>query len=418
MQSTRGKSLKQPDWKEWQKSEFLQLDQYDEQSMFGTPMSMTNEMVVFHSVWTCAIKALDSRKKARWVCDGPPRSGQAKILDETYANCVDQTSSWLFYAISAEEILLIFGADVSNAFAEAPPPKQGFYIHPDRAFWEWWVNHKKRPPILPGTVISIMSAMQGHPESPQLWEKCADAILQECGLIATIHGPCLYSGLIQGKRIILKQQVDNFALAAPGKQMANILLDMIDDMLIILMKRQGFVDMYNGIDALQMQHYIKISCTSHIIKICEKYLMSWMRNFTNTDNRPTPPPADPTWMKKFNAATGDPEPKIQAELARTMGLSYHSGVGKLIWAMTTCQPDLAFASVKLSLANACPHDHHFHGVKHCLKYLCSTCNDGIYSWHTAPCIEFKEGPIPRINSNKQDLLLDEPPEYDANVLHA
>jgi hypothetical protein len=115
---------------------------------------------------------------------------------------------------------------------------------------------------------------------------------------------------------------------------------------------------------------------------------------------------------------GDPDPKIQVKLAKTMGLSYRSGVGKLIWAMTMCCPDLAYASVKLSQANACLHDHHFHGVKHSLKYLYSTRNDGIYFLHTAPHIKFKEGPIPRINSNKQDLLSNEQPEYDANVLHA
>jgi hypothetical protein len=143
-----------------------------------------------------------------------------------------------------------------------------------------------------------------------------------------------------------------------------------------------------------------------------------MQNFTSMDDRPAPVPVDPTWMKKLNAATGDPDLKIQATLAKTMGLSYRSGLGKLIWAMTTCWPDLAFASVKLSQANACLHDHHFHGVKHCLKYLYSTQNDRIYFWRTAPRIEFKEGPIPRINSNKQDLLLDECPEYGANVLHA
>jgi hypothetical protein len=138
MRLTRGKLLKQPDWDKWQSSEYLQLDQYDAQEMFGTPVQLEEDMSVFHSVWTYAIKALDSRRKARWACDASPRSGQAKILDETYANCVDQTSSRLFYAITAAENLLIYGADVSNAFAEAPPPKQGFYIHPDRAFTEWY----------------------------------------------------------------------------------------------------------------------------------------------------------------------------------------------------------------------------------------------------------------------------------------
>jgi hypothetical protein len=50
---------------------------------------------------------------------------------------LDQTSSCLFYAIAVAENLLIFGADISNAFAKAPPPKQGFYIHPNKAFHEW-----------------------------------------------------------------------------------------------------------------------------------------------------------------------------------------------------------------------------------------------------------------------------------------
>ena len=145
--------------------------------MFGDPVAVDKEDAVFFLVWTYGIKTLDGRKKARCICDGSSRSGTVKVLDETYANCVDQTSSRLFYAISAGENLLVFGADVSNAFAEAPPPKQGFYVQPDKAFRDWWELHKGRPPIPTGHVIPALSAMQGHPESPRLWEKHADAIL-------------------------------------------------------------------------------------------------------------------------------------------------------------------------------------------------------------------------------------------------
>ncbi len=60
-----------------------------------------------------------------------------------------------------------------------------------------------------------------------------------------------------------------------------------------------------------------------------------------------------------------------------------------------------------------------HEVKHALKYLYATHADGLYFWRTAPRPEFKEGPLPRVNSNKQDLLLDMTrPEHDANVMHA
>ncbi len=197
--------------------------------MFGPPQLVNKDAAIFLLVWTYNVKALDGCKKACCMCGGSPRTSQATILDETYANCLDQMSSCLFYGIAAAEILLLLGADVSYAFAEAPPPKQGFYIYPDRAFREWWVNHKHNPPLADGEVILILSAMQGHPESPCLWEKHVDAMLREIGLIPMVHEPCLYLGKINGNRIIFKCQVDDFANATPDKQTASILLDMIND---------------------------------------------------------------------------------------------------------------------------------------------------------------------------------------------
>ncbi len=76
--------------------------------------------------------------------------------------------------------------------------------------------------------------------------------------------------------------------------------------------------------------------------------------------------------------------------------------------MMTTHPNLAYAAVKLSQANCCPHEHHYHGLKHALKYMYATRDDGIYFWRTAPHMELKEGPLPPINSNKQDLLINLP----------
>ncbi len=94
------------------------------------------------------------------------------------------------------------------------------------------------------------------------------------------------------------------------------------------------------------------------------------------------------------------------------------GRGELIWAMTTCRPDLAYASVKLSQANTCPHELHFHGLKHALKYLSNSRDNGLYFWRTKPQMELQEGPIPTIKSNRQDILLENCPQFDATVAHA
>jgi len=50
MHLTRGRLLKQDDWTDWQDSEFLQLDQYDSQGMFGDPALVTPDDAVFHLV--------------------------------------------------------------------------------------------------------------------------------------------------------------------------------------------------------------------------------------------------------------------------------------------------------------------------------------------------------------------------------
>jgi hypothetical protein len=85
--------------------------------------------------------------------------------------------------------------------------------------------------------------------------------------------------------------------------------------------------------------------------------------------------------------------------------------------MTTCCPDLAYASVKLSQSNECPHKHHYHGLRHALKYMYTTCNNGLYFWRTNPRLELKEGPLPVVHSNKSDLLLENRPKHDAITLH-
>ncbi len=37
-----------------------------------------------------------------------------------------------------------------QCFRRSPPPKQGFFMRPDKAFHDWWVLHKHHPPIPEG----------------------------------------------------------------------------------------------------------------------------------------------------------------------------------------------------------------------------------------------------------------------------
>ena len=416
MKLTRGKLMKNDDWCDWEASEATQLDQYDKQGMFGTPVHVDSTEAVFNLVWTYVIKELDKRKKARCTCDGSPRAGQARILDHTYANCVDQTSNRVFYAAAAAENLVIYGSDVCNAFGEAPPPKQAYYIRPDKAFHHWWVHHKKRPPIPTGHVIPVLRAMQGHPEAPRLWEKHADALLRDLGLTPTTHEPCLYSGIIAGERVLFKRQVDDFEAAVPNERIANILFDLIDDRITYPLKRMGLVTLFNGIDVRQTRDWIKISVETYIDRIMVKHMSTWMTGVESFP-RPTPLPSRREFLRRFLSDTGDADEELQTALAKSNHFTYRSGVGELIYAYITCRPDLAYGIVRASQFNTCPAQIHYDGVKHMLKYLYRTKSDGIYFWRPTPNDSLPYEDPPPINSNAHDLLVDGRPAHNPAELH-
>ncbi len=193
-----------------------------------------------------------------------------------------------------------------------------------------------------------------------------------------------YSGVIYKKRIILKRQVDDFAIAAPDERTANILLDMLNKKLTMPIKQQGLLDMFNGIDVTQTKHYIKIGCHTYADKFCAKYLDSWLHTIPTTANQPTPLPINSTWLKKFDAAVGPNDPQAQCKLKALMQIKFRGGVGELIWAMMMCRPDLVYTAVKLSQSNSRPVEQHYHGLKRNIRYLYATRLYGIYFWHTRP----------------------------------
>ncbi len=99
-------------------------------------------------------------------------------------------------------------------------------------------------------------------------------------------------------------------------------MDLIDDKLCIPIKRQGYLDMYNGVDILQTKHYIKLSVKTFINKVFESHIATWIKTCYPMPSRSTPLPSNQTWLKKFNAAIGDPVAKVQSQLAKSMQLTY------------------------------------------------------------------------------------------------
>ncbi len=57
MKHTQRKLLQPGNWNNWQESEYLHLNQYDAQGMFGLPVYESEGDAIFHLVWTYLLLA-------------------------------------------------------------------------------------------------------------------------------------------------------------------------------------------------------------------------------------------------------------------------------------------------------------------------------------------------------------------------
>jgi hypothetical protein len=117
------------------------------------------------------------------------------------------------------------------------------------------------------------------------------------------------------------------------------------------------------------------------------------------------------------SAEGDTSSTEQDNLAKRMGIQFRNGVGELIYALVTCRPDISYAVVKCAQATTAPHEIHYHALRHILKYLYVTRDDGLYFWRTSPNKILPPLPHPTIVSAPHDLLSTNRPSHDPLVVH-
>ena len=395
-----------PDYHLWRQSQFQQLDMYDEQGMFGTPERRQRRMNVWKLLWTYLQKPPpDNRLKARCVVNGSKHARKAAQVGHTFANSLGQDSERLFWALAAKLGMLVIGADVSNAFAEAPTTDNELYIQPDDIFRDWWVNHKKRPPIPAGWVIRIQYAFQGHPEAPRLWERHIDNILQDrIHLKPTHHEPCLYSGTVQGNYILLLRQVDDFAAAVPNEAIGKALINNIDQHMRIRIKYQGQLTMFNGMDIVQTRHYIKLHCGTYLRKALGNH--GYLVANAKSKLHPIPYPADHSFTTTLDTAVPPATEAEQRQLSQKMNINYRQVIGLWIWPMIKCRPDISFHISKLSQSLANPALEHYEALKLVSQYLAMTIDEGLYFWRDAPRMDLPEGPMPTTYPDAYQFHLD------------
>ncbi len=91
--------------------------------------------------------------------------------------------------------------------------------------------------------------------------------------------------------MLFLQQVDDFAIALMNSTLANTIIESINKNLRIQVKNLGIIDRFNGIDIVQTQHYVKLSCEKYLRKMLK---MHHWHGENSTSNLPLPMAADST----------------------------------------------------------------------------------------------------------------------------
>jgi hypothetical protein len=391
---------KRTDGSDWQKSCYKQLDQYDTQGMFSHPMPLPSNAAASYMLWTYHWKMCGT-KKARMVLDGA-RNRELTTFGHTYANSLDAPSERLFWALLVAKLgLTAIGADVSNAFAEAPAPHAPVYMYIDETFRDWWEKHLQRPPIPKEcSVVQVCKAIQGHPESPRLWEKHIDRILRDMNFIPTRHEPCLYRGNVDGNTVLFLRQVDDFSVAAKDKSICSRIISYINTKMSMDVKDLGVITRFNGMDIHQTRFYIKITCEKYIHKMLQSH--NWLHRGP-LPNQPIPLPAEAEFVKTIEQAIPPATQMEQQNLQKEMGFSYRSVIGELIWPMVKCRPDFAPHVIKLSQYLNNPATEHYQSARSLATYLAATITAGIYYWRNEPVTLLPIGEQPTLHPDNHEI---------------
>ena len=178
-------------------------------------------------IWIYLIK-VDGRKKAQCVANGVPHLKGTITLANTYAACLEQAACRLFWSIAAIKNKKVYGADAVNAFAEAPSPKSLLFLKIDMAYKNWYFN-KTKIHLPENSYVRVFQAIQGHPESPRLWNLHINSILLKIGFKHTTYEPCIYIKYTQTETIYLLCQVDDFAIACDSFETATYYWNKMDE---------------------------------------------------------------------------------------------------------------------------------------------------------------------------------------------
>lgn len=281
--------------------------------------------------------------KARLVAKG---FVQKKGIDywETFAPVAKMTSIRVIFAIAAHEGWDIQQMDVNSAYLKGEIDTDLYMAQP-----QGYVDKD-----FPSKVCKLLKGLYGLKQAGRLWNATLSNFFVKLKFKRTNSDSCVYIGQFDKGICILCVYVDDMIITGPTPVINHIKQQIAAQFDV---KDLGTVKHLLGLQVKLEKHHIRISQSTYTSKLIEDMCMM--------DAKPSAVPA----VGGIDLDSDTPE-----GVNMVSSTHYRYLIGKLMYAMVSTRPDIAFATGFLGKYARNPDERHLDAAKVAIKYLVGTKN--------------------------------------------
>ena len=293
-----------------------------------------------------------SRYKARLVAQGYTQIPGVDF-HETSAPVAAFTTLRALLKIAVERSYLVHQMDVKTAFLNGTLNEEIYMKQPR--------GYEGRDPSM---VCKLVKSIYGLKQAQKVWNDLFNSALRDLQFEPSEGDPCLYYRDTQQGRQFILIYVDDVVLVFNDEGSLRSTKHALQNR--FTMTDMGELNWFLGmkISWAPDRSWIKLDQSQYISQVLERFEM------TNCHEKGSPLPSGPPLSKEDCPQTDE----HKADMA---SVPYREAVGCLMYAMVGTRPDLAFTVGCLSRYVANPGRKHWKALRHTLRYLKGTAEEGL-----------------------------------------
>ena len=295
----------------------------------------------------CDVNGQMTKFKFR-ICGDGSRQIEGLQFKETYAPTVSADTFRWFCAVAVQLDWKTLSFDISGAFLHSPVEEK-IYIKPPFLY--------KLKNNSPHTWLRLKRSLCGLKQAGRNFYNLLLSKMVELGCVCSKADRCMFHREFKkGKLILILFHVDDGAAGA--SELEPIKSDLVK------------LDRFFGLTITPLTHFLglRLDWEHDSLRISvDNYIADLAKRFSMEDAHPVQLPHSP----------GVDLIKHAEELPSEKKTLYMQLVGSLIYAMTTCRPDIAWIVSRLSLFMSCPHYTHIRAARRVIAYLKTTMKKGL-----------------------------------------